>query len=523
MKRRILSMLMVAAMLLCAMSAAFAADGEYTIRVMSWHGEESPTKMFEGYKAVAENYMALHPNIKVEFVFQPMDGYKDLLDTQFIAGSAPEIIHMQPWMTNEFANKGVLYDLTNEFNAPSAYAPDAERWIDTFDLGEASFSRTKSANKYGGIFFVPNDSNPKMAVGQPMMYNKNLFAQAGLDPEKTPDNWLEYMEICKALSDAGIIPIAADNERFASWSLGQIQTGFGTKYVNQYFDAKYNIDGASDLFRDKVRISLANGNLADAPYYDDLLNAWQVYASYWQPGWTGITWPDAKTSVVLGTVAMQQIGTWDFDDYTAVIGDTFEWGIFPVPVVDTATSEYASGLAKAASNQQDYGFSINKTIEENAGLQAAVVDFMQFLTSSEQQEIYVHIANAFSPIIGVSVPEALAGFVSPVELSIAEDVVGAAFVDWSSTWGPYAQDFLMGKMELDSFKATVADEAKKEAHDYLEDMMGPDGFAAQIATAEAKLDELKAADAVEAVLNSQQTVIDILKLRQEMVSEYFGN
>ncbi len=40
-----------------------------------------------------------------------------------------------------------------------------------------------------------------------MMYNKDLFAQAGLDPEVTPKNWQEYMDICQALLDAGIVPI----------------------------------------------------------------------------------------------------------------------------------------------------------------------------------------------------------------------------------------------------------------------------------------------------------------------------
>lgn len=525
MKKRILSVLLAAAMIVSLFAAAAVAeDKTYTIRVMSWHGAESPTKIYNGYKQIADNYMATHPNVKIEFVFQPMDGYKELLDTQFISGSAPEVIHMQPWMTKEYANKEQLLDLTNAFNAPSAYAPDAERWIDTFELGEASFSRTKADNKFGGIFFVPNDGNPRLAVGQPMLYNKNLFAQAGLDPEKTPANWKEYMDICQALLDAGIPPIASDNERFMSWSLGQVQTSFGEKYVNQFFDEKYNVEGSSDLFWDKVYISLANGALRDAPYYDDLLNTWKTYAKYWQQGWPGITWPDAKTSVVLGTVAMQQIGTWDIDSYTAEIGDSFEWGVFPIPVVDKETSEYASGLSHAASNQQDYGFSINKSIAQDPGLEAAVIDFMQFLTSKEQQEEYVHIASSFSPVVGVSIPEALAGFVSPVELSIATEVVGCPIVDWSdgATWGPLAQDYLTDRMDLATFKTKVADASAKASQDYLDKMLAPEGFAAQITAAEAKLEELKAEGAAEVVVNSQQAAVDMLKLRDEMVKQYYA-
>ena len=523
MKKRIVSLLLALALLVSLVSvSALAEEKEYTIRIMSWHGEESATKYFVGYKTIAENYMALHPNVKIEFVFQPLDGYKELLDTQFISGSAPEIIHMQPWMTNEYANKGVLYDLTNAYNQPSAYA-DAARWIDTFDLGEASFSSTKSNNKYAGIFFVPNDSNPKYATGQPMMYNKDLFAKAGLDPEKTPSNWTEFMDICQTLLDAGIIPIASDNERYLGWSLGQCQTGFGIKYVNQYFDEKYNIEAGNDLFWDKVYICLANGELADAPYYDDLLTLWKNYEQYWQPGWTGISWPDASNAVLLGEIAMQQIGSWDLDNYTETIGDRFEWGIFPIPVIDKQSSEYASGLTNAASNQQDYGFSINKSIESDAGLEAAVLDYMQFFTSKEQQQIYVDIAVSFSPVTGVTIPDALAGFVSPVELSIATEVVGAAFVEWAdgATWTAYAQDYLLGNMSLEDFKAKVAKSSQEVASDYLEEMMSDTGFSAQIATAEQKLESMKADGASEAALASQQGTIDLLKLRMEMVTTYF--
>lgn len=524
MAKRMLGTLLALALVFGLFGAAAVADDKaYTIRIMSWHGEESPTKMFNGYKQIVDNYMADHPNVKIQFVFQPMDGYKELLDTQFIAGSAPEVIHMQPWMTKEYANKEMLYDLTNAFHSASAYAPEAVAWIDTFDLGEASFSKTKAENKFGGIFFLPNDNNPKYAVGQPMLYNKDLFAKAGLDPEKTPRNWKEYMDICQALLEAGIVPIASDNERYMSWSLGQVQTSFGEKYINTFFSDKYNAQGSGDLFRDKVYIALANGQLRDAPYYRDLLTIWKEYAGYWQPGWPGITWPDAKTSVVLGTVAMQQIGTWDLDDYTATISGEFAWGVFPVPVVDKQTSEYASGLDHAASNQQDYGFSVNKSIARDPGLEAAVLDFLQFLSSKEQQQIYVDIATAFSPITGVEIPDALAGFVSPVELSIATEVVGCPTVDWSdgSTWGPYAQDYLTGETDLDTFLGKVADASQKAAQEYIDKLLADDGLAAQLAAAEVKYEELKAGGAAQATLASQQGVVDMLKLRQDMVSEYY--
>ena len=249
-----------------AMPAAQPSQTGYTIRIMTWHGPDSTTQYYAGYKQMADAYTAQHPDVTFEFVYQPLDGYKELLDTQFVSESAPEIIQMQPWMFGEYANKGVLYNLNNAFNAVSPYA-STERWIDSFAGGEASFAGVRSSNKYGGIFFVPSDSNAKLSIGVPFFYNKDLFAQAGLDPEKTPQNWEEFRAIMQALKAKEIIPIAADNGRWIGWSLGQIGYQFGEQYVNQFYDEKYNSGNRGvEFYWDKVYLALANGQLTDADY-----------------------------------------------------------------------------------------------------------------------------------------------------------------------------------------------------------------------------------------------------------------
>jgi hypothetical protein len=52
-------------------------------------------------------------------------------------------------------------------------------------------------------------------------------------------------------------------------------------------------------------------------------------------------------------------------------------------------------------------------------------------------------------------------------------------------------------------------------------MLGADGYAKQIADAEAKLEELKSSGAAEVVIQSQQGTVDNLKLRLEMMQTYF--
>ncbi len=496
---------------------------EYTIKIMTWHGPDSTTSYYKGYKQITDDYTAKYPNIKFEFVYQPLDGYKELLDTQFVSGSAPDIIQMQPWMFGEYANKGVLYNLNNTFNAKSPYA-SAARWIDTFSGGEETFVGIRSSNKYGGIFFVPSDSNAKLSIGVPFFYNKDLFKKAGLDPEKAPQTWEEFRAVMKALKGAGIIPVAADNGRWIGWSLGQVGYQFGEKYVNQFYDEKYNSGSRGvEFYWDKVYVALANGQLNNAEYYDDMLNLWKDYAQYWQDGWTGAAEADAPNLFMTGQAAMLQAGFWDFQGYADLIGDKFAWGIFPVPVITTETSQYAIGKYNAPPNQQDYGFTVNANIEKDKDFEKVVVDFLQFFSSVDEQTKYVGIAKSFSPVEGVPVPAEIQGFVNPTDKSTAVEVVGSSFIEWGdgAIWPGLSQDFLLGKIDLETYKTKVAELSMNGSKAYVESMLGADGYAQQITAAEAKLDELKAANSPDLIIQSQEATIENLKLRLEMMQAYY--
>ncbi len=494
-----------------------------TIRIMSWHGEESNTLFYKGFKEAADDYTALNPNVTFEFVFQPLDGYTQLLDTQFIAKSAPEIIHMQPRMNNDYANKGMLYNLDVVMNSKSPYSSE-EKWIDSFEGGSAAFSALRSGNMYGAIFAVPNDENPMLAIGQPYAYNKDLFKAAGLDPEKKPETWAEYVEILKALKESGVIPFAADNDRWIGWSLGNIGGQFGEKYLDKLYDAKYNDDPVSALFQDKGRIALANGLVSDVDYYNDVLDIWKDYTKYWQDGWTGTSYEESVNLFFMQKAAIMQIGSWDHSTFKDTIGDTFEWSVFPVPRIDSATSQYASGKFNSAKGQQSaYGFAINKAVEGTGALEAAVIDFMQYFSSVDAQNKYVQTSVSYSPIKGVKIPDELMSYANPSDKSTASQMLSIIYVEWGdgAIWKGLAQDLLTGKIDNKKFIAECTALSKKSSTDYCDNLLKPEGYEQQIADAEQKLSDFKANGAAEDVLAAQQKAIDNLKLRQEMMNQYY--
>jgi hypothetical protein len=124
---------------------------------------------------------------------------------------------------------------------------------------------------------------------------------------------------------------------------------------------------------------------------------------------------------------------------------------------------------------------------------------------------------------GVPVPAEIKGFVNPSDRATAVEVVGSSFIEWGdgAIWPGLSQDFLMGNISLDDYKAKVAELSRDGSKGYVEGMIGADGYAAQITAAEAKLAEMQADGSNELMIQSQQATIENLKLRLEMMQTYY--
>jgi len=107
-------------------------------------------------------------------------------------------------------------------------------------------------------------------------YNKELFAQAGLDPEAPPSTWEEFMEAARALKAAGITPIGQSGaDSFLLWWAWGAMSG-------QYFtteEARQMISGELELtdprfvemlskMRELYTEELINADYADKAFSD---------------------------------------------------------------------------------------------------------------------------------------------------------------------------------------------------------------------------------------------------------------
>jgi len=492
------------------------------ISIMSWHAPNSGDKYYDGMQYVMDAYTAAHPNVTFKYEAQPLDGYVELLDTQFISGKATDIIFMQQYMMVQFTDKGVLLSLDPYMFAPSAYNDTATRWVDTFTGGEDSFMKMKTSNAAGAIMSVPNDSSSSFAMSLPFFYNKNLFKQAGID--KVPETYAEFIDALKKLEAIGVAPVAGEHvDRHVSWSMGWIGEQMGEHYYDKLFDAKYNGSDKLELKQDKDAIMLATGMLtADDPVLQDICKMLYEYAQYWQDGWTGAAYQDAKNLFLMQKAAMFQEGFWAFTEYSDIVQD-FEWGVMNVPMITKESSEYASEGFVKAQGQQEAGYCVNGAVAQDEAKTAAVIDFLQFLSSAPVQQEYVDIASSLSPVDGVTQPDAMALFSYDTSLCTKEAPVTAAFIDYgdSGIWGGNTEEFLTGKIDVTTFIQRSLDNSKQKAiNDCLDKLTTlPQG----IADAEAALEKSKAAGAADVVIQSQENALALLKLKLEMYQQYCGD
>lgn len=171
--RRAVTTAILAAMSVALISST-AAYAQTTLTMWSRQGNALP--------ALVEAFNAGHET-KVDLQLVPSDQMVQKYATSAAGGSAPDIIGLDLIYTPAFAAAGQLEDLTS------------------FAQGLAYFDQLSKAHVEAGTYDGRIYGLPLLAEGSVLIWNKALFKQAGLDPEKGPSNWAE-IEASAAAVDA---------------------------------------------------------------------------------------------------------------------------------------------------------------------------------------------------------------------------------------------------------------------------------------------------------------------------------
>ncbi len=188
-RTRMLVGILASALLLAGCSSGPTRDdGRVTLRFQSlaWQQES-----VEATKELVDEWNALHPDIRVEYVQGSWDSVHDQLLTSFEGGEAPDIVHDASDDLADFAYGGHLADLTELLPERLTSDIPALAW--------------QSVTFGDGVYGVPFLQEPRVLIADAARLRESGVR---VPTPEHPWSWDEFREVTKELSGDGRYGVA---------------------------------------------------------------------------------------------------------------------------------------------------------------------------------------------------------------------------------------------------------------------------------------------------------------------------
>lgn len=361
-----------------------AADSGEKVVIDWWHiWANEPDTIAKPFEELAAEYMAQHPNVEIVITTLENEAYKQKIATVMQSGEPPDIF--QSWgggVLGTYAEAGLVQDLTPYL------AQDG--WGDSLSEGAKALFVVDGKN-----YAVPWRAG---MVG--IWYNKDLFKQAGLDPENPPQTWDEFLTAVQALKDAGITPIA----------IGEME-----KWPGMFWYASLLTQTAPP---EEILGAINRSASFNSPGFVTAGDkvAELVALEPFQEGFLANGYADAETLMANNRAAMQLMGHWSYGFASSLAEDPAAYndyiGWFPFPKLEDAGGEPTAIFGGGDS------FAIGKDAPPEA------IDFVRFLTSKESQQKLIDSGAIPLPIVKDTEPN----YGNPLFEDMAAQISQAKFV-----------------------------------------------------------------------------------------------
>ncbi|HML45745.1 MAG TPA: extracellular solute-binding protein [Clostridia bacterium] len=274
--KKILSILLASLLITSMLAGVGAAQSEPTTIRILWWGSQTRHDLTT---AMLNKFMEKYPDIKVEMEFTDWGGYWSKLATQVAGGLVPDVVQMDYMYLMQYAQNGVLADLTPYMESGA------------LDVSDVDPSVLDSGKIDGKVYALSTGMNALV-----MMYRPDVLEEAGVEMPMAPTQ-SEYLDITKAVfektgrTDTHVVSLGIDELRFNLRNVG----------LNLY-----NEDGTTLGFEDPAFIvNLWNRILEaqDAGYGLGVGEETQATAfdSYVADTWTGCHWTNELNAYQTGS------------------------------------------------------------------------------------------------------------------------------------------------------------------------------------------------------------------------------
>ena len=181
-------------------SSAATSANPYKASLTYWFWGESDIPGIDKWMTgMVSQYQKLHPGVKINVVPQSTNTLIGAFNTAAQSKAGPN-------MATQWATLPTLTPFWNGDTVPiSNYVPASQtaNWLNT------------NENTTGGKIVAM----PLYLIGVPLVWNKTMFKQAGLNPDQAPATWAQFLADCAALKAHGITPFGMGNQDgyFGAW------------------------------------------------------------------------------------------------------------------------------------------------------------------------------------------------------------------------------------------------------------------------------------------------------------------
>ncbi|WP_379145818.1 ABC transporter substrate-binding protein [Paenibacillus sp. sgz500992] len=191
------------------------------------------TENLEVKNAIHQYNKSNPDHIEIIIMNLSTDVYGDTLNMLMTSGQGPDVFSVDNGWLATYVEKGYLAELSSFLNPGD---------LDRFPVWARDFA--DSSLYKGGIYFMPSSIETVRLI-----YNKQLFRNAGLDPEQPPVTFADMERFAGKISQAGVgvnkygfgLP-AGDSQYSLQTGLEMSSTYSGT-YLYNYRTGRYDLSG----------------------------------------------------------------------------------------------------------------------------------------------------------------------------------------------------------------------------------------------------------------------------------------
>lgn len=281
--KKLVSALLTLCLLIGLCAPVALAEDPVTITFAFWDTNQEP-----GMKAIAEAYMADHPNVTIETQVTPWSEYWTKLEAAAQGGALPDVFWMHSNQFFKYASAGMMLDLTDL----------------NLDYSPYPSGITALYNYEGAQLAVPKDYDTIA-----LAYNKEIFDKAGIAYPDDTWTWDTLRETAKKLTDVanGVYGFAAPNDTQSGY--------YNFVYQNGGFIFENGVSGfdqaaTQEAIKTWMDLLLVDGVSPSLESFTDMSQDEQFQA---------------------GRVAMEFVGSWMMSAFTSneFIKDKFDLCVLP--------------------------------------------------------------------------------------------------------------------------------------------------------------------------------------------------